>query len=40
MQRKADPAQLLLKAHIDQSKVEVRKITLHTLNEARARQAP
>jgi DNA-binding GntR family transcriptional regulator len=39
MQRKADQAQLLLKAHIDQSKVEVRKITLHTLNEARARQA-
>ena len=39
MQRKADQAQLLLKSHIDQSKVEVRKITLHTLNEARARQA-
>jgi DNA-binding GntR family transcriptional regulator len=38
IQRKADQAQLLLKAHIDQSKVEVRKITLHTLNEARARQ--
>jgi DNA-binding GntR family transcriptional regulator len=37
IQRKADQAQLLLKAHIDQSKLEVRKITLHTLNEARAR---
>ena len=37
IQRKADQAQLLLKAHIDQSKVEVRKITLHTLNESRSR---
>ena len=35
IQRKADQAQLLLKAHIDQSKAEVRKITLHTLHEAR-----
>jgi DNA-binding GntR family transcriptional regulator len=35
IQRKADQAQLLLKSHIEQSKVEVRKITLHTLHEAR-----
>ena len=39
IQRKADQAQLLLKAHIDQSKAEVRKITLHTLHEARTRLA-
>jgi DNA-binding GntR family transcriptional regulator len=39
IQRKADQAQLLLKAHIEQSKAEVRKITLHTLHEARARLA-
>ena len=39
IQRKADQAQLLLKSHIDQSKVEVRKITLHTLHEARTRLA-
>jgi DNA-binding GntR family transcriptional regulator len=37
IQRKADQAQLLLKSHVDQSKAEVRKITLHTLHEARAR---
>ena len=37
IQRKVDQAQLLLKAHIDQSKVEVRKITLHTLQQARSR---
>jgi DNA-binding GntR family transcriptional regulator len=37
IQRKADQAQLLLKSHIEQSKAEVRKITLHTLHEARAR---
>ena len=35
IQRKADQAQLLLKAHIEQSKAEVRKITLHTLQAAR-----
>lgn len=35
IQRKPDQAQLLLRAHIDQSKAEVRKITLHTLHEAR-----
>ena len=38
IQRKADQAQLLLKTHIEQSKAEVRKITLHTLHGgARAR---
>ena len=35
IQRKADQAQLLLKSHVEQSKAEVRKITLHTLHEAR-----
>lgn len=35
LQRKAEQAQLLLRSHIEQSKVEVRKITLHTLHEAR-----
>jgi DNA-binding GntR family transcriptional regulator len=39
IQRKGDQAQLLLKSHIDQSKAEVRKITLHTLQQARARHA-
>ena len=37
MQRRAEPAQMLLKAHIEQSKTEVRKITLATLLDARAR---
>ena len=37
MQRKADQAQMLLRAHIEQSKIEVRKITLSTLYEARAK---
>jgi DNA-binding GntR family transcriptional regulator len=37
IQRKADQAKLLLKTHIEQSKAEVRKITLHTLHEARSR---
>ena len=36
MQRKPDQAQMLLKSHIELSKAEVRKITLHTLHEARA----
>ena len=36
---KADQAQLLLKTHIEQSKAEVRKITLHTLQAARERAA-
>ena len=35
IQRKADQAQLLLKTHIEQSKAEARKITLHMLHEAR-----
>ncbi|HEY4065479.1 MAG TPA: GntR family transcriptional regulator [Burkholderiaceae bacterium] len=39
IQRKPDQAQLLLKTHIEQSKAEVRKITLHTLHEARSRLA-
>jgi DNA-binding GntR family transcriptional regulator len=37
IQRKAEPARLMLKSHIEQSKAEVRKITLHTLHEARQR---
>ncbi len=39
LQRKPDQAQLLLRSHVEQSKVEVRKITLGTLHEARARAA-
>jgi DNA-binding GntR family transcriptional regulator len=39
IQRKTDAAQLLLKSHIEQSKLEVRKITLHALQQARARRA-
>jgi DNA-binding GntR family transcriptional regulator len=39
IQRKSDQAQLLLKAHVEQSKAEVRKITLATLYEARERAA-
>lgn len=37
IQRKADQAQLLLRSHIEQSKTEVRKITLSALHEARSR---
>lgn len=37
IQRKADQAQLLLKSHIEQSKAEVRKITLATLHDVRTR---
>ncbi len=37
MQKKLDQAQLLLRAHIEQSKAEVRKITLHELQAARQR---
>ena len=37
MQKKAEQAQLLLKTHIEQSKAEVRKITLHALHAARER---
>jgi len=36
VQRKPDQAQLLLRSHIEQSKTEVRKITLQTLYEARS----
>ncbi len=39
LQRKIDQAQLLLKAHIDTSKAEVRKITLHMLHTARPASA-
>jgi DNA-binding GntR family transcriptional regulator len=39
IQRKTEAAQLLLKSHIEQSKLEVRKITLHALQQARARRA-
>ena len=39
MQRKIDQAQLLLKTHIEASKAEVRKITLHMLHEARTQAA-
>ncbi len=37
LQRKAQQADLLLKTHIEQSKAEVRKITLATLHDARLR---
>jgi DNA-binding GntR family transcriptional regulator len=37
IQRKADQATLLLRSHIEQSKTEVRKITLATLHEVKAR---
>jgi len=39
MQKKVDQAQLLLRAHIEQSKAEVRRITLHALHAARVRAA-
>ena len=39
MQRKTEQAQLLLRSHIEQSKTEVRKITLHALHEAKGRLA-
>jgi DNA-binding GntR family transcriptional regulator len=37
VQRKAEQAQLMLRSHIETSKAEVRKITLHMLYEARER---
>ena len=37
IQRKADQAQFLLRSHIEQSKAEVRRITLATLQDARER---
>ncbi|WP_238582930.1 GntR family transcriptional regulator [Isoalcanivorax pacificus] len=36
MQRRADEAQMMLRAHIEESRREVRKITLHMLYSARA----
>jgi DNA-binding GntR family transcriptional regulator len=38
MQRKAEQAQFLLRSHIEQSKTEVRKISLAALHEARSLQ--
>jgi len=35
LQRRADQSQLLLKTHIEESKAEVRKITVHMLHTAR-----
>ena len=40
MQRRSDQAQMLLKAHIDESRAEVRKITLHMLHSARQASEP
>lgn len=40
IQRKADKAQMFIRSHIEQSKLEVRKITLHALMQARARRRP
>jgi DNA-binding GntR family transcriptional regulator len=40
IQRRTDQAQLLLKSHIEQSKLEVRKITLAALVEARRGRIP
>jgi DNA-binding GntR family transcriptional regulator len=37
LQRRADQAVLLLRTHVEASKAEVRKITLHMLHEARER---
>jgi DNA-binding GntR family transcriptional regulator len=38
IQRKTEQAQLLLKSHIEQSKIEVRNISLHALHSARLRR--
>lgn len=35
LQRRSEPAQMMLRAHIEESKAEVRKITIHMLHEAR-----
>jgi DNA-binding GntR family transcriptional regulator len=40
LRRKADQVQLLLKAHIEVAKAEVRKITLHKLATARVEGDP
>lgn len=37
IQRKLEVAQRLLKSHIEQSKIEVRKISLHAMHQARQR---
>jgi DNA-binding GntR family transcriptional regulator len=37
IQRRTEPALMVLRGHIGQSQVEVRKITLHALHEARGR---
>jgi DNA-binding GntR family transcriptional regulator len=39
IKRRGDDAQLLLRTHIEESKAEVRKITLHMLFEARQNQS-
>jgi DNA-binding GntR family transcriptional regulator len=39
IRRKADEAQRMLRSHIEQSKVEVRKISLHAMHEARQRRS-
>jgi DNA-binding GntR family transcriptional regulator len=39
LQRKSEQAQMLMRSHIDTSKAEVRKITLHMLYEAREKAA-
>jgi DNA-binding GntR family transcriptional regulator len=38
IRRKTDEAQRLLRSHIEQSKAEVRKISLHAMHEARRRR--
>ncbi len=40
LRRRATEASMLLRAHITESKIEVRKITLHMLHEARAMMRP
>ena len=40
IQRRADQAQMMLKAHIEASRNEVRKITLHMLHSARIEASP
>jgi DNA-binding GntR family transcriptional regulator len=40
VQRRAEPVVMLLSSHIEASKAEVRKITLHMLHEARERAEP
>lgn len=40
IQRRSDQAQMMLKAHIESSRNEVRKITLHMLHSARVEAGP